>query len=57
MGKVAPFQTVGKLQYTPADNGFKQVQNTYLAMISNLDELVQPCYVLPLQISLQCLPL
>ena len=52
MGKSAPFQIAGKLRYTPTDNGFKQVQIAYLAVISNLDKLVQPCYMLPLQIRL-----
>ena len=44
MRKSAPFQIAGNLSYTPTDNGFKEVQNAYLAVISNLDELVQPCY-------------
>ena len=51
-----PFQIVGKLRYTPVDNGFKQVQIAFLAVISNLDILVQPCYMLPLQISLLARP-
>ena len=42
MGKSAPFQIAGKLRYTPTDNGFKQIQIAYLAVISNLDKLVQP---------------
>ena len=50
MRKSALFQIAGKLQYTPTDNGFKQVQNAYLAVISNLDKLVQYCYMLPMQI-------
>ena len=50
MRKSAPFQIAGKLRYTPTDNGFKQVQIAYLAVISNLDELVQPCYMLLMQI-------
>ena len=37
MGKSALFQIAGKLQYTPTDNGFKQVQNAYLAVTSNLE--------------------
>ena len=45
MGKLPLFQIAGKLQYTPTDNGFKQVQNAYLAVISNLDKLVQYCYI------------
>ena len=47
MGKSVPFQIAGKLRYTPTDNGFKQVQIAYLAVISNLDKPVQPCYMLP----------
>ena len=50
MRKSAPFQIAGKLQYTPTDNGFKEVQIAYLAVISNLDRLVQPRYMLPMQI-------
>ena len=49
MGKSAQFQIAGKLRYTPTDNGFKQAQIAYLAVISNLDKLVQPCYMLPMQ--------
>ena len=45
MRKSAPFQIAGKLRYTPTDNGFKQVQIAYLAVISNLEKLVQPCYL------------
>ena len=37
MGKLALLQIAGKLQYTPTDNGFKQVQNAYLAVTSNLE--------------------
>jgi len=50
MGKSAPFQIAGKLRYIPTYNGFKQVQIAYLAVISNLGKLVQPCYTLPMQI-------
>ena len=51
MRKSAPFQITGKIRYTLTDNGFKQVQITYLAVISSsLDKLVQPCYMLPMQI-------
>ena len=50
MRKSAPFQNVGKLGGTPADNGFKQVQIVYLAVISNLDKLVQLSYMLLNQI-------
>ena len=42
MRKLALFQTAGmagKLQGTTTDNGFKQVQIGYLAVISNLDNL------------------
>ena len=42
MRKSATFQIAGKLQYTPIDNGFKQVEIAYLAVISNLDKLVHP---------------
>ena len=38
MRKSAPFQIAGKLRGTPTDNGFKQVQIAYLAVISNLDK-------------------
>ena len=48
--KLAPFQIAGKLQYMPTHNGFKQVQIAYLAVISNIDKLVLPGYMLPLQI-------
>ena len=34
----APFQIAGKLGGTLTDNGFKQVQITYLVVISNLDK-------------------
>ena len=50
MGKSALFQIAGKLQYTPTDNGLKQLQNAYLAVINSLDKLVQYCYMLPMQI-------
>ena len=56
MGKLALFQIAGKLRYTPTDNGFKAVQIAYLAVISNLDKLIQPCYALPLQIMLLARP-
>ena len=36
--------------------GFKQVQIAYLVVISNLDKLVQPCYILPMQIRLLARP-
>ena len=48
--KSVQFQIAGKLRYTAIDNGFKPVQIAYLAVISNLDKLVQPCYMLPMQI-------
>ena len=41
-----PFQIGG--QCKPIDNGFKQVQTAYLALISNLDNLVQPMLMLML---------
>ena len=34
------FQIAGKLRRKPTDNGFKQVQTAYQALISNLDKLV-----------------
>ena len=40
MRKSAPFQIAGKLRGAPTDNGFKQVQTAYLAVISNLEKLV-----------------
>ena len=40
MRKSAPFQIASKLRGTPTDNGFKQVQIAYLAVISNLERLV-----------------
>ena len=36
----APFQIAGKLRGTLTDNGSKQVEITYLAVISNLDKLL-----------------
>jgi len=39
-------QIAGKLRSIPTDNGFKQVQIAYLAVISNLDKLVQLNYTL-----------
>ena len=50
MRKLAPFQLAGKLRGTPTDNGFEQVQIAYLAVISNLDKLVQLSYTLSKQI-------
>ena len=44
--KIDTVSTAGKLRGTPTDNGFKQVQITYLAVISNLDKLVQLSYTL-----------
>ena len=41
----------GKLRCIDTDNGFKQVQKAYLALISYLDKLVQPSYMLTVQIS------
>ena len=52
----ALFQIAGKLQYAPIDNSFKQVQIAYLGVISNLDKLVQSCYMLPMQIRLLARP-
>ena len=39
MTKSISFHIAGKLQGTPTDNGFKQVQIAYLAVISNLGKL------------------
>ena len=50
MRKLVPFQIAGKLQCTPTYNGFKQVQITYLAVISNLDKLAQPSDTLSMQV-------
>ena len=47
----APFLITGKLLSIDADNGFKQVQKGYLALISYLDKLGQPSYMLSVQIS------
>ena len=41
MRKSAPFQIACKLRGTLTDNGFKQVQIAYLAVINNLGKLVQ----------------
>ena len=41
-----PFQIAGKLRCRPTDNGFIQVQSAYLALISNLDKLIQHIYQL-----------
>ena len=56
MRKSAPFRIAGKLRCKAADNGFKQVQIAYLALISYLDKLVQPSYTLSMQISPLALP-
>ena len=50
MRKLVPFQIAGKLRYAPTDKGFKQLQIAYLVVISNLEKLVQPSFVLPMQI-------
>ena len=54
--KLVLFRIAGKLRYKPADNGFKQVQLAYLAVISYLDKLVQPSYMLSTRISPLALP-
>ena len=46
MRKSAPFQIADKLRGTLTDIGFKQIQIAYLAVISNLDKLVQLSYTL-----------
>ena len=48
--KTALFQIAGKLRGTPTDNGFKQVEIAYLAVISNLERLVPLSYTLSMQI-------
>ena len=52
MRKPVPFQIAGKLRNAPTDKGFKQVQIAYLVVIRNLEKLVQPSSVLPMQIRL-----
>ena len=54
--KSAPFRSASKLRCKAADNGFKQVQFAYLAVISYLDKLFQPSYTLSTQISPLALP-
>ena len=39
--KIGTVSTAGKLRGTLTDTGFRQVQIAYLAVISNLDKLVQ----------------
>ena len=56
MRKSAPFRIAGQLRCKAADDGFKQVQIAYLALISYLDKLVQPSYTLSMQISPLGLP-
>ena len=56
MRKSAPFRIAEKLRGTPTDNGFKQVQIAYLAVISNLERLVQLSYMLAMQIKLLANP-
>ena len=56
MRKSAPFRIAGQLRCKAADNGFKQVQIAYLALISYLDKQVQPSYTLSMQISPLGLP-
>ena len=51
MRKSALFRIAGKLRSKAADNRFKQMQIAYLAVISYLDKLVQPSYMLSTQIS------
>ena len=53
MRKSAPFKIADKLRYTRTDNGFKQVQIAYLAVISNL---VQLSYMLHVRITPQAKP-
>ena len=56
MRKLASFQIAGKLRCKAADDGLKQVQFAYLAVISYLDKLVQPTYTLSMQITPLALP-
>ena len=47
IGKMSPNQDIWhsfKLLVRTIDNGFKWLQTAYLAVISNLDKLVQPSY-------------
>ena len=55
MTKSAPFQIAGKLWCKRTDNGCKQVQITYLALNSNLDEVVQTRKFKDLGMVLTCL--
>ena len=58
--KIALFQIVSKLRCTLTDNGFKQAKITNLAVISNLDKLVQHSYMLSMEmrtLAWQCLSL
>ena len=54
--KSAPFQITGKLRCIHTDNGFKQVQKAYLALISYLDKLVHPSCMQSVQTSPQAIP-
>ena len=57
MRKSALFQLLVSYEvYTPTDNGFKQVQIAYLALISNIDKIVQLSYMLSKQIRLLASP-
>ena len=54
--KIGTVSTAGQLLGTPTDYGFKKVQIAYLAVISNLDKLVQLSYTLSKQIRLLASP-
>ena len=54
--KIGTILNYGKLRCKAADNSFKLVQITYLAVISYLDKLVQPSYTLSARISPLALP-
>jgi len=54
--KSALIRIPGKLWCKTAGNGFKQLQFPYLAVISYLDKLLQPSYMLSMQISPLALP-
>ena len=56
MRKSAPFQLLVSYEVHIQIYGFKQVQIAYLAVISNLDKLVQLSYTLSKQIRLLASP-
>ena len=50
MRKSAPFATARSDDRYSAQNGFKQIEIAYLALISHLDELIHPIYTLSTEI-------